>query len=90
MFLSPHNLHIMSKVFGERYHHPGLEGFLLCSRLDIELEWDHPSLSGSSRKHHSPINYALQLPEMKEHLHAFYLKDKNESCLDGSSHQSYC
>uniref|UniRef100_A0A7N2ML09 TIR domain-containing protein n=1 Tax=Quercus lobata TaxID=97700 RepID=A0A7N2ML09_QUELO len=39
MFLSPHNLHIMSKVFGERYHHPGLE-------------------------------------EIKEHLHAFYLKTR--------------
>ena len=35
MFLSPHNLHIMSKVFGEIYHHPGLEGFLLA--LDLIL-----------------------------------------------------
>ena len=46
MFLSPHNLHIMSKVFGERYHHPGFEGFLLCSGLDVDLEWDCP-LSGA-------------------------------------------
>ena len=65
MFLSPHslhNLHIMSKVFGERHHHPGLEGFLLCSGLDIDLEWDCPSLSGFSRKHHSPFNCAFQSP----------------------------
>ena len=29
----------------------------------------------------------FNLPKMKEHLHAFYLKDNNESCLDGSSHR---
>ena len=74
MFLSPHNLHIMSKVFGERYHHPSLEGFLLCSGLDIELEWDYPSLSGSSRKHHSPINYALQSPRNEGTSSCFLLK----------------
>ena len=71
---------LMSKVFCERYHHPGLEGFLLRSGLDIDLEWDCPSLSGSSIM-------IFNLPEMKEHLHAFYLKDKNESFLGGSSHQ---
>ena len=43
-FLSLHNLHIMSKVFNERYHHLGFEGFLLCSGLDIDLEWDCSSL----------------------------------------------
>ena len=68
----------MSKVFCERYHHPGLEGFLLRSGLDIDLEWDCPSLSGSSRKHHSSFNYALQSPRNEEHLHAFYLKTRME------------
>ena len=53
----------MSKVFCERYHHPGLEGFLLHSGLDIDLEWDRPSLSGSSKK---------------QYLHAFYLKTRME------------
>jgi hypothetical protein len=35
-------------VFSERYHNPGVEGFLLSSGLDIDLEWNCPSLSGSS------------------------------------------
>ena len=77
MVLSPHNLHIMSKVFYERYHHPGLEGFLLCSGLDIDLECDCPSLSGFSRKHHSPCNYALQSPRNEGTSSCFLLKDKN-------------
>ena len=87
MFLSPHNLLIMSKVFCERYHHPGLEGFLLHSGLDIDLEWDCPSLSGSSKKHHSPFNCALQSPRNEGTSSCFLLKDKNGSCLDGSSHR---
>ena len=80
MFFSPHNLHIMSKVFCERYHRPGLEGFLL-------QKWDCPSLSGSSRKHHSPFNYAIQSHGNEGTSSCFLLKDKNESCLDGSSHR---
>ena len=90
MFFSPYNLHIMSKVFGERYHHPGFEGVLLSnlsSGLDFDLEWDCPSLSCSSRKHHSPFNYAFQSPRNEGTYSCFLLKDKSESLLDGSSHR---
>ena len=69
----------MSKVFGERYHHPGFKGVLLSSGLDFDLEWDCPSLSGSSRKHHPPFNMLFGLPEMKEHIHAFYSKTRVEA-----------
>ena len=65
VFFSPHNLHIMSKVFYERYHRPGLEGFLLRSGLDIDLEIGL-----------SIIKWFFNLLEMKEHLHAFYLKTR--------------
>ena len=80
----------MSKVFGERYHHPGFEGVLLSdlsSGLDFDLEWDCPSLSCSSRKHHSPFNYAFQSPRNEGTYSCFLLKDKSESLLDGSSHR---
>ena len=88
IFFSPHNLDIISKVFGERYHHPGFEGVLLSdlsSGLDFDLEWDCPSLSGSSRKHHPPFNYAFQSPRNEGTYSCFLLKDKSESLLDGSS-----
>nr|POE84367.1 hypothetical protein CFP56_66404 [Quercus suber] len=87
IFFSPHNLNIMRKVFGERYHHPGFEGVLLSSGLDFDLEWDCPSLSGSSRKHHPPVNYAFQSPRNEGTYSCFLLKDKSESFLDGSSHR---
>ncbi|XP_075649422.1 uncharacterized protein LOC142619924 isoform X4 [Castanea sativa] len=89
IFFSPHNLDIMSKVFGERYHHPGFEGVLsdLSSGLDFDLEWDCPSLSCSSRKHHSPFNYAFQSPRNEGTYSCFLLKDKSEGLLDGSSHR---
>ncbi|XP_065624510.1 uncharacterized protein LOC111986220 isoform X3 [Quercus suber] len=87
IFFFPHNLNIMSKVFGERYHHPGFEGVLLSSGLDFDLEWDCPSLSGSSRKHHPPVNYAFQSPRNEGTYSCFLLKDKSESFLDGSSHR---
>ena len=90
IFFSPHNLNIMSKVFGERYHHPGFKGVLLSdlsSGLDFDLEWVCPSLSGSSRKHHSPFNYAFQSPRNEGTYSCFLLKDKSESLLDGSSHR---
>ncbi|XP_075647874.1 uncharacterized protein LOC142618748 isoform X3 [Castanea sativa] len=90
IFFSPHNLNIMSKVFSERYHHPGYEGVLLSdlsSGVDFDLEWDCPSLNGSSRKHHSPFNYAFQSPRNEGTYSCFLLKDKSESLLDGSSHR---
>jgi hypothetical protein len=87
LLLSPQNLQIMSKVFSERYHNPGVEGFLLSSGLDIDLEWNCPSLSGSSWKHHSPFDYALQPLQNEGTSACFLLKDKNECCLDGSSHR---
>ncbi|KAK4573313.1 hypothetical protein RGQ29_031325 [Quercus rubra] len=90
IFFSPHNHSIMSKVFSERYHHPGFEGVLLSdlsSGLDFDLEWDCPSLSGSSRKHHSPFNYAFESPRNEGTYSCFLLKDKSESLLDGSSHR---
>uniref|UniRef100_A0A7N2ML85 Uncharacterized protein n=1 Tax=Quercus lobata TaxID=97700 RepID=A0A7N2ML85_QUELO len=87
IFFSPHNLDIMSKVFGERYHHPGFEGVLLSSGLDFDLEWDCPSLSGSSRKHHPPVDCAFQSPRNEGTYSCFLLKDKSESFLDGSSHR---
>ncbi|XP_030925660.1 uncharacterized protein LOC115952620 isoform X2 [Quercus lobata] len=87
IFFSPHNLDIMSKVFGERYHHPGFEGVLLSSGLDLDLEWDCPSLSGSSRKHHPPVNCAFKSPRNEGTYSCFLLKDKSESFLDGSSHR---
>ena len=80
----------MSNVFSERYHHPGFEGVLLSDLsfgLDFDLEWDCPSLSGSSRKHHSPFNYAFQSPRNEGTYSCFLLKDKSESLLDGSSHR---
>ena len=79
IFFSPHNLGIMSKVFSERYHHPGFEGVLLSdlsSRLDFDLEWDCPSLIGSSRKHHSPFNYAFQSPRNEGTYSCFLLKTR--------------
>ncbi|XP_050252028.1 uncharacterized protein LOC126698686 isoform X6 [Quercus robur] len=87
IFFSPHNLDIMSKVFGERYHHPGFEGVLVSSGLDFDLEWDCPSLSGSSRKHHPPVNCTFQSPRNEGTYSCFLLKDKSESFLDGSSHR---
>ena len=87
IFFSPHTLNIMSKVFGERYHHPGFEGVLLSSGLDFDLEWDCPSLSGSSRKHHPCFNYAFRSPRNEGTYSCFLLKDKSESFLDGSSHR---
>lgn len=43
IFLLPQNLyHILSKVLGEKYHHLGIEGFLLSFELDIDVEWNCP------------------------------------------------
>lgn len=79
IFRAPQNLHhIMSKVFSKRYHCPGVESFLFSSAL---------GLTGSSREHHSPFNYALQTPQNKGTSLRFLLEDKNESCLDGLSHR---
>ncbi|XP_075649428.1 uncharacterized protein LOC142619925 isoform X2 [Castanea sativa] len=87
IFFSPHNLNIMSKVFGERYYHTGFEGVLLSSGLDFDLEWDCPSLSGSSRRHHPPVNHAFQSPRNEGTYSCFLVKDKSEGFLDGSSYR---
>lgn len=87
IFLPPQNLHhILSKVLGEEYHHPGIEGFLLSSELDIDAEWNCLSFTGSSRKRHSPFNYALKSPQGEGTSSHFLLNDMNESRLDDSSH----
>ncbi|XP_059431425.1 uncharacterized protein LOC132164922 isoform X2 [Corylus avellana] len=79
IFRAPQNLHhIMSKVFSKTYHCPGIEGSLFSSAL---------GLTGSSREHYSPFNYALQTPRNEGTSSRFLLKDKNESCLDGLSHR---
>ncbi|KAG6719216.1 hypothetical protein I3842_04G191100 [Carya illinoinensis] len=88
IFFAPQSLrHIMSKVLGEKYHHPGIEGFLLSSELDFDVEWNCHSSTGSSKKHHSPFNYALQSPQGEGTSSHFLLNDMNESHLDASSHR---
>ncbi|XP_041009170.1 uncharacterized protein LOC121253247 isoform X2 [Juglans microcarpa x Juglans regia] len=88
ILLAPQDLcHIMSKVLDEKNHHPGIEGFLLSSELDIDVEWNCRSSTGSSRKHHSPFNYALQSPQGEGTSSHFLLNDMNESHLDASSHR---
>jgi hypothetical protein len=79
IFRAPQNLYnMMSKVFSKTYHCPGVEGSLFSSAL---------GLTGSSREHYSPFNYALQTPRNEGTSSHFLLKDKNESCLDGLSHR---